>query len=79
MSTLDFTSFSFERNLFIKLKFVPKDKSNWTSPGPTVMQSNKIMPFIQTSLGEGQSARPKATTMYVYNMSLFLFVCLLNR
>ena len=37
------------------------------------------MPFIHTSFGEGQSARPKATTLYVYNMSLFLVACLLNR
>jgi hypothetical protein len=39
----------------------------------------KIMPFIKASLAEGQSARPKATTLYVYNMSLFLVACLLNR
>jgi hypothetical protein len=30
------------------------------------------MPFIHTSLAQSESARPKATTMYVYNMSLFL-------
>ena len=39
----------------------------------------KIMPFIQTSLAQSQSASPKATTLYVYNMSLFLVACLLNR
>jgi hypothetical protein len=37
------------------------------------------MPFIQTGLAQSQSASPKATTLYVYNMSLFLVACLLNR
>ena len=37
------------------------------------------MPFIQTCLAQSQSASPKAATLYVYNMSLFLFACLLNR
>jgi hypothetical protein len=37
------------------------------------------MPFIQTCLAQSESASPKATTMYVYNMSLFLVACLLNR
>jgi hypothetical protein len=39
----------------------------------------KIMPFIQTGLAQSESASPKATTLYVYNMSLFRVVCLLNR
>jgi hypothetical protein len=47
------------------------------------MQSKKIMPFIQTSLAQSESASPKATTLYVYNMPLFrvalLHACLLNR
>jgi hypothetical protein len=30
------------------------------------------MPFIHTSLTQNGSTRPKTTTMYVYNMSLFL-------
>ena len=37
------------------------------------------MPFIQTCLAQSESASPKATTLYVYNMSLFLVACLLNR
>jgi hypothetical protein len=32
----------------------------------------KIMPFIQTPLAQSERDRPKATTMYVYNMSLSL-------
>ena len=39
----------------------------------------KIMPFIQTSLAQSQSASPKATTLYLHNMWLFLVPCLLNR
>jgi hypothetical protein len=39
----------------------------------------KIMPFIQTCLAQSQSASPKATMLYVHNMSLFLVACLLNR
>jgi hypothetical protein len=43
----------------------------------------KNMPFIQTSLAQSESASPKATTLYVYNMPLFrvalLHACLLNR
>ncbi len=40
----------------------------------------KIMPFIETSLVQSASASPKATTLHVYNMSLFLSVaCLFNR
>ncbi len=39
----------------------------------------KIMSFIQTCLSQSQSASPKATTLYVYNMPLFLVACLLNR
>ena len=39
----------------------------------------KIMPFIQTSLAQSESARPKATTLYVYTMSLLIVACLLNR
>jgi hypothetical protein len=39
----------------------------------------KIMPFIHTSVAQSESASPKATTLYVYNMSLFLVACLLNR
>ncbi len=38
-----------------------------------------IMPFIQTCLAQSESASPKATTLYVYNMSLFRVACLLNR
>ena len=38
----------------------------------------KIMPFIQTSLAQSESASPKATTLYVHNMSLFLVACLLK-
>jgi hypothetical protein len=37
------------------------------------------MPFIQTSLAQSESASPKATTLYVCNLSLFLVACLLNR
>jgi hypothetical protein len=37
------------------------------------------MPFIQTCLAQSPSASPKATTLYVYKMSLFLVECLLNR
>jgi hypothetical protein len=37
------------------------------------------MPFIQTCLAQSQRASPKATTLYVYNMSPFLVACLLNR
>jgi hypothetical protein len=45
------------------------------------MQSNEsqVMPVIQAYLAQSESASPKATTMYVYNMSLFLVTCLLNR
>jgi hypothetical protein len=39
----------------------------------------KIMPFIQTCLAQSQSASPKGTTLYVYNMSLYLVACLLNK
>ncbi len=39
----------------------------------------KIMPFIQTCLAQSQSASSKAITLYMYNMSLFLVACLLNR
>jgi high-affinity Fe2+/Pb2+ permease len=35
--------------------------------------------FIQTCLTQSESASPKATTLYVYNMSLFLVACLLDR
>jgi hypothetical protein len=37
------------------------------------------MPFIQTCLAQNESTSPKATTQYVYNMSLFVVDCLLNR
>jgi hypothetical protein len=37
------------------------------------------MPFIQTCLAQSESASPKATTLYVYNMSPILAACLLNR
>jgi hypothetical protein len=37
------------------------------------------MPFIQTCLDQSESASPKATTLCVYNMSLFLVACLQNR
>jgi hypothetical protein len=37
------------------------------------------MPFIQTCLAQSESASPKATTLYVHNMLLFLVACLLNR
>jgi hypothetical protein len=37
------------------------------------------MPFIQTGLAHSESANPKTTTRYVYNMSLFLVPRLLNR
>jgi hypothetical protein len=39
----------------------------------------EIMPFVHTSFRESESARPKATALYVYNMLLFLVTCLLNR
>jgi hypothetical protein len=39
----------------------------------------KIMSFLQVSLDQSDSASPKATTLYVYNMSLYLVACLLNR
>jgi hypothetical protein len=39
----------------------------------------KSMPFIHTFLAQSESARPQATTLYVYNMSLFLVACMLNR
>jgi hypothetical protein len=38
----------------------------------------KTMPFIQTPLPQSASASLKPTALYVYNMSLFLVVCLLN-
>ncbi len=37
------------------------------------------MLFIQTGSAQSKSTRPKTTTLYVYNMSLFLVVCLLIR
>jgi hypothetical protein len=37
------------------------------------------MPIIQTSLTQSDSASPEDTTLYVYNMSIFLVTCLLNR
>jgi hypothetical protein len=37
------------------------------------------MQFIQIFLAQSESASPEATTLYVYNMSLFLVACLLNR
>ena len=37
------------------------------------------MPFIQTGSVHSESAHPKTTTRYVYNMSLFLVARLLNR
>ena len=43
------------------------------------MKSIRIMPFIQTSLAQSESASPEVTTLYVYNMSLFIVACLLNR
>ena len=36
----------------------------------------KIMQFIQTSLAQSESARPKATALYAYKMTLFLVACL---
>jgi len=39
----------------------------------------KIMPFIRTSLAQSENARPKANALYVYNVSLFLLACLLNK
>jgi hypothetical protein len=36
------------------------------------------MKFFQTCLDQNESARPKDTTLYVYNMSLFLVDCLIN-
>jgi len=39
----------------------------------------KIMPFIRTGVPYSESAHPKTTTRYVYNMSLFLVARLLNR
>ena len=39
----------------------------------------KIIQFIQTCLTQSKSARPKAATLYVYNMSLFLVACLLQQ
>jgi hypothetical protein len=37
------------------------------------------MPFIQKCLAQSESASPKATKLYVCNMSLFVVACLLNR
>jgi hypothetical protein len=37
------------------------------------------MPIIQTRLTQSDSSSPEDTTLYVYNMSLFLVTCLLNR
>ncbi len=46
---------------------------------PRKCNQTKIMTFIQTFLAESESASPKATTLYVHNMSLFLVACLINK
>ena len=48
----------------------------WVATIPSDANQIKIMPFIQTSLAQSESASPKTTTLYVYNMSLFLIACL---
>jgi hypothetical protein len=68
-----------------ELKRVLKDESEWQTGSHLGRDDSKqckqinIMPFIQTSLAESESASPKATTLHVYNVSLFLVACLLNR
>jgi hypothetical protein len=52
---------------------------SWVATTQSDAIKTKIMPFIQTCLAQSQSASPKATALYVYNMSLFLVACLLNR
>ncbi len=51
----------------------------WVETTPKRCNQIKIMPFIQTGLTHSESANPKTTTRYVYNMSLFLVPRLLNR
>ena len=81
---------SFECSAAIKRAFRPpwcdtwklKDSQTGCLEGlndPNQFNQIKIMPFIQTSFTQRQSANPKATTLCVYNMSLFLVDCLINR
>ena len=42
-------------------------------------QIKQFMPFVRSSLAQSKSARPKATALHVYTMSLFLVACLLNK
>jgi hypothetical protein len=60
-------------------KIVKLQGSHLGRDDPKRCNQIKIMPFIQTCLTQSESASPKATTLYVYNVSLFLVACLLNR
>ena len=76
--TLAFVTFSFEVNVNVCTK-ISQTGAHLGRDDPERCNQVKIMPFIQTSIGESQSAGPKAATRYVYNMSLFLVACLLDR
>ena len=78
MPTLAFAAFSFESNLNACSKVI-QTGSHLGRDDPKRCNQIKIMPFIQTCLAQSESASPKATTLYVYTMSLFRVVCLLNR
>ena len=56
----------------LALTLVGRDDPKWCN-------QIKRMRFIQTCLPQSESASPKDTALYVYNMSLFLVVCVLNR
>jgi hypothetical protein len=58
--------------------YVPLPRT-WVETTPKRCHQIKIMPFIQTGVTYSESAHPKTTTRYVYNMSLFLVARLLNR
>ena len=75
---------SFPTNLMWQLKaqrynWKLKDLTHLGRDDPKRCNQMKIMSFIQTSLAETESASPKSTTLYVYNMSFVLVACLLNR
>ena len=76
--TLAFAAFSFEGNVKTCSK-ISQTGSHQGRHDPKRCNQIKIMPFIQTSFRASESARPKATALYVYDMSLFLVACLLNR
>jgi hypothetical protein len=79
-STLDFAVFSFERNLKCVSRS-PKISQTGSHIGfddPKRFDQIKIIPFIQTSLDEDQSGRPRKP-LYVYSMSLFMVGCLSDK